>query len=109
MKITPLVLTVCLLASLGCDVDNITGIGAEILTVSVTTVGTNMDPNGYMLSVTNRGDEPIGVNETKTYSVWASSVTVTLSDVAPNCAAAQNSVRVDLNGPATVAFFVECT
>ena len=110
MKITPLILTACLLVCLGCDIDDIdlSGLG-EILTVSVTTVGSDMDPNGYMLSITGRQDEPIGINETKTFTVIANTVTVTLSDVAANCVAAQNSVTIDLNNPATVAFFVECT
>lgn len=109
MRIMPLLVAACLLASLGCDVGNFTGLSSEILTVSVTTVGSRLDPNGYILAITSRQDEPIGVNETKTFNMLKITVTVELRHVAPNCAVADDSVTVDMNGPATVAFFVECT
>ena len=108
MKTMPLILTVCLLASLGCDTD-FTGLNSEILTVSTTTVGANVDPDGYLLRVTGRNDEPIGVNETKTFNVLRINITVQLLDVAANCVANDDSVTVDVNGPSSVAFFVECT
>ena len=108
-KIMPLILTACMLASLGCDVGNFTGLDNDVLTVSVTTVGTNMDPNGYMLSITGEHDEPIGINATKTFTVLTIRITVELSDVAANCITTSNPLTIDVNGPTAVAFFVECT
>ena len=49
MKIKRLILTVCLLASFGCDVGNFTGLDNEILTVSVVTVGWIAPPVMSML------------------------------------------------------------
>lgn len=111
MKIMPLILTLCLLASFGCDVGvgDFTGLDTETLTVSVTTVGTNLDPDGYRLRITGEDDAPIGVNETKNFAVLSIRITVQLLDVAANCAVADDSVTVDVNGPTSVAFFVECT
>ena len=109
MKITPFILAACLLALVGCDTGSFTGLDSEILTVSTTTVGANFDPDGYLLRITGENDEPIGVNETKTFTVLSITITVTLSDVAANCVAADDSVTVDVNGPTSVAFFVECT
>ncbi len=108
MKLRPILLTVCLLASLGCDIDGFTGLDTEMLTVSVTTVGANFDPDGYMLSITGEHDEPIGVNESKSFNVLTMNLTVELSGVATNCAAHTNPIRVDVNGPTSVGFFVEC-
>ncbi len=108
MKLRPILLTVCLLASLGCDIDGFTGLDTEMLTVSVTTVGANFDPDGYMLSITGVYDEPIGVNEIKTFTVLRINVTVELGDVAGNCAVNANPQTVDVDGPTTVAFYVEC-
>ena len=109
MKITLLILTLCLLASLGCDTGDFTGLDSEILTVSTTTVGANLDPDGYLLRITGENDEPIGINETKTFTVLTINITVQLLDVATNCASPNDSVTVDVNSPTTVTFFVECT
>ncbi len=109
MRLMPLLLTLCLLASLGCDVGNITGLDlTEVLTVSATTIGSNLDPDGYMLSITGEYDEPIGVNEIKTFTVLRINVTVELGGVAGNCAVNANPQTVDVDGPTTVAFYVEC-
>ena len=109
MKIMPLILTACLLALVGCDTGDFTGLDSDILTVSTTTVGANLDPDGYLLRITGENDDRIGVNETKTYTVLTINITVQLLDVAANCAASNDSVTVDVNGPTTVTFFVECT
>ncbi len=108
MKTLPLILTACLLASLGCDIGNITGLDTEVLTVSVRTVGTNLDPDGYMLTMTGEPDEPIGVNEIKTFTVFRIDVTVDLRNIATNCAVNANPQTVNVSGPTTVAFYVEC-
>ena len=109
MNIRMLLLTACLLASLGCDVtDNLTGPGVGVVTVNVTTSGSNADPNGYLLSVTGEPNEPIDVNDTRTFSVSFTNVQIELSDVAANCSVPDNPVTVDVTRTTTVAFFVEC-
>ncbi len=110
MTITRFLLALCLLTSLGCDVGNITGLDlTEVLSVSATTIGTNLDPDGYMLAITGElEEEPIGVNEIKTFTVFRTDVTVELQGVAGNCAVNANPQTVNVNGPTTVAFYVEC-
>ncbi len=107
MKIKPLLLVAGLLATSGCDV-NFTGLDTEVLTVSVTTVGANLDADGYVLSVTGHPEGPIGVNETRTFNVFRIDVRVELRDVAANCAAADNPQTVAVRGPTTVVCVVEC-
>ncbi len=109
MRLMPLLLTLCLLASLGCDVGNITGLDlTEALTVSVTTIGSNFDGDGYMLSITSMPDEPIGINEIKTFTVLRIDLTVELRDIAANCSVDANPQTVNVSGPTTVAFYLEC-
>ncbi len=107
-----LLLALCLLASLGCDPD----IGpldlnlrSETLTVAVSTVGANLDPDGYMVSVTSYPDTPIGINETMAFSVMRIDHTVELSGVAANCNAAGNPRTLSVNGPTSTTFIVECS
>ncbi len=109
MRFTLLLLTACLLALLGCDGVNITGIDTEILTVSVTTTGASLDADGYLLSITGEPNDSIGVNESKTFNVFRIDVTVELQGIAANCTANANPQTVSITGPTTVAFFVECT
>lgn len=110
MRITQLFLAACLLAFLGCDIgDDIVDLDTEPLTVSVTTVGANVDANGYLLSVSGQPDERIGVNESKIVTVLRIDVTVELQDIAANCAAADNPQTVSVRGPTSVSFFVECS
>lgn len=108
MKIKPLLLVAGLLATSGCDV-NFTGLDTEVLTVTVATVGANLDADGYVLSVTSHPDERIGVNETTAFNVFRIDVTVELRDVAANCTAADNPQTVRVRGPRTVTCLVECT
>ncbi len=112
MKISRFILAVCLLASLGCDpdIDNIRlDLGSELLTVNVSTVGANLDPDGYTLSVTGQLDESIGINATRTYSVLAMNHTITLSGVAGNCTVANNPRTISVTGSTTTTFIVECS
>ena len=98
------------MTSLGCNAaDSVTGVGAGLLTVNVTTSGTNVDPDGYLLSITGEPDELLAVNDTRTFSVATTNVTVELSDIAVNCTVAGNPVNVDVNLTTTVAFLVECS
>ena len=100
MRILPFVLTACLLVLLGCDIgDNLAlDLDFEILTVDVASVGDNLDPDGYLLSITGISEQRIGVD-----------ITVELRDVAANCAAIENPQTVSVRGPTTVSFVVECS
>ncbi len=80
-----------------------------MLTVSVTTVGENLDADGYTLSITGAPNEAIGINEFKVFSVLSIDITVELLGVAVNCAVDVNPQTVSVNGPTTVTFFVECS
>ncbi len=109
MKAMPFFLAACLLASFGCDPVNITGFDTEVLTVRVATTGANLDADGYLCSVTGEFDQPIDINEQKIFTVLRIDVTVELKDVAPNCAADANPQTVNVSGPTTVSFLVQCT
>ncbi len=107
-----LLLALCLLASLGCDPDigplNL-NLRSETLSVTVSTVGANLDPDGYMLSVTSHPDTPIGINEAMAFSVMRIDHTVELSGVAANCTVANNPRTVSVNGLTSTTFVVQCT
>ena len=75
----------------------------------MTTSGSNPDPNGYLLSITGEADEPITVNDTRTFSLSTTNVRVELKDVAANCSVPDNPVTVDVTRATTLAFFVECS
>lgn len=111
MRILPFVLTACLLVLLGCDIgDNLAlDLDFEILTVDVASVGDNLDPDGYLLSITGISEQRIGVTETRLFSVLRIDITVELRDVAANCAAIENPQTVSVRGPTTVSFVVECS
>ncbi len=110
MRLSRLFLAACLLASLACnDFDSINLDLGEPLTVTVMTVGENLDADGYTLSITGVADEAIGVNESKLFTVLRIDITVELLDVAANCAVDNNPQTVDVSGPTTVVFVVECS
>ncbi len=112
MKLARLFLAFCLLASLGCnpniDIGNI-GPFSAFLTVSVRTVGANLDADGYMLSITSHSDTAIGINESMAFSVMPIDITVELRDIASNCTVANNPRTIDVNGSTTTDFVVECS
>ena len=99
---------VCLLFATGCDNDIDLDLN-ELLTVSVMTVGENLDADGYTLSITGRLDESIGINESRTFSVLRIDITVELRGVANNCEVDANPQTVSVSGPTTVTFIVECS
>jgi len=80
--------------------------------VSTTTSGGTPDPNGYTVSVTGGGSQPIGNNGNVTFSnLTAGSHTVTLSGLAPNCTASggtQRTVNVPAGGSTSASFSVSC-
>ncbi len=110
MRPMRLLLAFCLLATLGCDTDigNL-NLGSELLTVNVSTVGTNLDADGYTLSVTGELDEQININDTRTYSVLRIDITIELLGVASNCTVADNPRTIGVNGTVTTTFIVECS
>ena len=70
-----------------------TGVQTCALPISTTTGGTP-DPDGYTVSVSGGGSQPIGNNGSVTFSgLTAGSHTVTLSGIASNCTV-QVPVRV---------------
>ncbi len=110
MKLSPLILALCLFASLG-SAPCIGPIGLEsvLLTVNISTVGANFDADGYTLSITGQRDEPIEINDTRTFSVLRIDHTVELLGVAGNCTVADNPRTFSVNGSTTTAFLVECS
>ena len=109
MKLLQLFLAFCIFASLACnDIDSIT-FDSEVLTVTVTTVGENLDADGYTLVITGMAEEPIGLNESKSFSTILNTVTVELLGVADNCVVGNNPQTVNLTGPTTVTFVVDCS
>ncbi len=111
MKLSRFLLAFCLLASLGCDPDigplNL-DLSFELLTVNVSTIGENLDSDGYTLSVTGVIDVAIAINATRTFSVTPMDITIELSGVAGNCTVANNPRTLSVNGPMTTTFVVEC-
>ena len=109
LRLSWLFLAVFLLASLACD-DSIDLNLGELLTFTVMTAGENLDPDGYTLSITAVAvNETIGLNESKTFSVLRIPVTVELLGVAANCTVDNNPQSVNVSGPTTVTFVVECS
>ena len=112
MKLSKLVLSVCLLASFGCgpDIDNLNlDLGPELLTVNVTTVGDNLDADGYTLAVTGEPEEAIGINASRTFSVLPIDITIELRGVAGNCTVAANPRTIRVDASTTTTFVVECS
>ncbi len=80
--------------------------------MSTTTSGGTPDPNGYTVSVTGGGSQPIGNNGNVTFSnLTAGSHTVTLSGLASNCTptgGASRTVNVPAGGSTSASFSVDC-
>jgi hypothetical protein len=82
------------------------------LTVTTNTSGTMPDPDGYTVTVSGVGSQPIGTNQTVTYeNISAGSHTVTLSGIAANCTVAigpTRTVNVPPGGVASTTFTISC-
>ncbi|MFL5954844.1 MAG: hypothetical protein ACJ76I_12135, partial [Gaiellaceae bacterium] len=81
------------------------------LAVSAATTGAELDPDGYGVSVDGGSAQPIGVNGSVSFIALAGGAhSVTLSGLAPNCAAATNpqTVTVVAGTTTTLAFTVTC-
>src|SRR5881398_1587171 len=83
------------------------------LTVSTTTAGANLDPDGYTFAVDGGTPQPIGINATIPLTgIPTGSRTVELAGVAANCTVtggASQTVTVPPGGSATAAFTITCT
>src|SRR5438445_9688406 len=83
------------------------------LTVSTSTTGSNLDPDGYTVAVDGGPGQAIGINGSVTFTnLAASSHSVTLSGVAANCTVTggnTQTVSVPAGGSATLPFSVTCT
>jgi hypothetical protein len=81
------------------------------LTVTTSTGGSDLDPDGYTVSVDGGGSQSIGDNGSVTFSNLSSgSHTVTLSGLASNCQAGSTSqtASVPAGGSASASFAVTC-
>ena len=82
------------------------------LTVSTSTTGSDIDPDGYTLTLDGNTTRSIGTNGSVTFSgLSAGSHTVVLSGVAGNCTASggtSRTVNVPAGGTATGSFTVSC-
>src|SRR3989454_1015434 len=87
--------------------------GTGDLDVTTATTGSDLDPDGYVVTVDGTTNQPIGTNGRVTFSgVSAGSHTVALSGVASNCSVSggnTNTVNVPSGGTATVSYAVTCT
>jgi len=83
------------------------------LTVSTSTTGANLDPDGYTVAVDGGPGQAIGINGSLSFTnLAAGSHSVTLSGVAVNCTVTggnSQTVTVPSGGTATAAFSVSCS
>jgi len=82
------------------------------LTVATSTTGSNLDPDGYTLTIDGGSSRAIGINASTTFTGLASgSHTVALSGVAGNCTVhggPSRTVDVPAGGTASVSYAVTC-
>ena len=112
---TPLTVMVSLLGS-GTAAFPVSCAPAGDLTVSASTTGSNLDPDGYTVTLDGNAStsQPLATNGgTATFNaVAAGSHSVALSGVATNCAVSgpnPQSVTVPAGGTASASFTVNCT
>src|SRR5204863_5929672 len=83
------------------------------LTVNTSTTGSNLDPDGYGVSVDGGAPQAIGINGSLTFTgLTTGSHTAVLSGVAANCTVSggtSQTVSVPSGGTATAAFTVTCS
>jgi hypothetical protein len=85
--------------------------GSGTLTVTTTTTGSNLDPDGYTLTVDGTTSQAMAINGTATLTVPAGVNTVALSGVASNCSvsgANPGAVTVAAGGNGTATLAVTC-
>src|SRR5436309_1086766 len=87
------------------------GSGSGSLTVTTSTTGYNLDPDGYTVTIDGTNSQPIATNGSITFTAPAGANPVALSGVAANCTfsgANPQTVTVPAGGAATTTFAVTC-
>src|SRR5213078_3847276 len=83
------------------------------LTVSTSTTGSSLDPDGYTVTVDGGSPQAIGINASVSYTnLSAGSHTVAISGVAGNCSVSggtSRTVNVPSGGTGSTTFSVSCT
>lgn len=86
---------------------------AGTITVNVTSTGSQVDPDGYLLSIDGGGVVAVGRDAVQEFrSISAGAHSVQLSGLSPNCrteGANPQTVTVTAGAIVTVAFVVECS
>src|SRR5213079_2065576 len=88
-----------------------TGGGTGSLTVTTSTTGSNLDPDGYTITIDGSFSQPIATNGSVTFTGPSGDHTLALSGVAGNCTvggANPRTVTVPSGGTATTTFSVSC-
>jgi len=81
------------------------------LTVATSTTGSNLDPDGYTVTVDGSASQPIATNGSVTFTEPAGDHQIALSGVAGNCTvsgANPRTVNVPAGGTAMTTFSVSC-
>jgi len=88
-----------------------TGGGTGSLTVITSTTGSNLDPDGYTITIDGSFSQPIGTNASVTFTGPSGDHTLALSGVASNCSvsgANPRTVTVPSGGTTSTTFSVSC-
>src|SRR5204863_9641669 len=88
-----------------------TGGGTGSLTVTTSTTGSNLDPDGYTITIDGSFSQPIATNASLTFTGPSGDHTLALSGVASNCTvsgANPRTVTVPSGGTTTTTFSVSC-
>lgn len=90
-----------------------TGNATGNVVVQASTVGADLDPDGYTVTLDSVDTRPVATNGSVTFTeVWPGRHTVTLRGVAANCAASganPRTVMVPARGTDSTTFSVSCT
>ena len=87
------------------------GSGSGSLTVTTSTTGYNLDPDGYTVTIDGTNSQPIATNGSVTVTAPAGANPVALSGMSANCTASEanpQTVTVPAGGAATTMFTVTC-
>jgi len=101
--------TASLAFSLSCAA---TGSGTGSLTVSTSTTGSNLDPDGYTVTLDGTSSQTIAINDAVTVTGPAGDHPVALSGVAANCTVSgvnPRTVTVPAGGTGSTTFAVTCS
>ncbi len=87
------------------------GSGSGSLSVTTSTAGYNLDPDGYTVTIDGTNSQPIVTNGSVTVTAPAGANPVALSGVSANCTVSEanpQTVTVPAGGAATTTFTVTC-